>query len=130
MSLGLRLRIWMKKSGYTQQELAEITGVSRVSINNYINGNYEPKRDFFDKLRELGADVDYLLHGQSKSVTVSDKEPKETDTETDIRLRLLEIENKYLKEKVETYEKYLHLDKPKDYNFETIPAVAATPPNK
>lgn len=129
MSLGLRLRIWMKKSGYTQQELAEITGVSRVSINNYINGNYEPKRDFFDKLRELGADVDYLLNGRADGSDDIDDIEK-PDTETNIRLRLLEIENKYLKEKVETYEKYLHLDKPKDYNFETIPAVAATPPNK
>ena len=129
MSLGLRLRIWMKKSGYTQQELAEITGVSRVSINNYINGNYEPKRDFLEKLRELGADVDYLLNGRADGSDDIDDIEK-PDTETNIRLRLLEIENKYLKEKVETYEQYLNLDKPKDYNFETIPAVAATPPNK
>lgn len=56
MTFGLRLKEWIKSSGYTQNEFSEKIGVSRVAISNYIAGKYEPKRDFFDKLRELGAD--------------------------------------------------------------------------
>lgn len=123
-SFGSRLADWMFQSGYTQDELAKKTGVNRTSISYYIKGRNEPKHEFFEKLRELGADVGYLINGVA---TVPAKEEQNPET-PDLRLRLLETENKYLREKLEIYEKYLDLDKPKDYNFETLPAVAATPP--
>lgn len=43
-----QLKIALKKSGKTQKELAEITGISPATITEYLKSKYQPKQDKID----------------------------------------------------------------------------------
>lgn len=50
------------KKGYSQKELAEKTGISRVSLNHYEIGRMFPRDYSIDKILDaLGVDMDYML---------------------------------------------------------------------
>jgi len=62
IELGERIRIARIHSSLTQEELAEIIGVSRGSIARYESGEIEPKIGHLLSLsRVLNVSVDYLL---------------------------------------------------------------------
>lgn len=49
---------YMKKFGYTQQDIADISGVSRISINKYLTGRSVPKTSTMKKICDsLGIDI-------------------------------------------------------------------------
>lgn len=55
-----------KERGMTQDELARLTGISRVSISRYENGVNEPSMGNIRKIsRVLKAPVDYLIGGDA-----------------------------------------------------------------
>lgn len=50
------------KNGYTQDELAEMLGISRSSVSMYENGNREPDLKTLEAIADLfKVDMDYLL---------------------------------------------------------------------
>jgi len=57
-----QLRILRKQKGLTAKELAQMVGVSEVSITQYENGKRSPRRQVLEDLADaLGTSVDYLL---------------------------------------------------------------------
>lgn len=62
MTLGERIRHTRKFLGLTQKQLAEATGISRVSISNYEKGTRTPDSETLKRLSyALNTSTDYLL---------------------------------------------------------------------
>lgn len=60
--MGVRLKELRKKAGYTQDELAELLEVTKLTISNWENGKHEIKADKIKTLcKTLGVDAPYLL---------------------------------------------------------------------
>lgn len=53
--------------GYSQVQLAEVTGLNRATVNNYFTGKQEPFQESFIKLAEtLGHDPEFLVVKQEE----------------------------------------------------------------
>lgn len=52
---------FMKRNDYTQQELADIIGVTRTSVNYWVNGRHEPMLRDINKLIKAGMSLDEIL---------------------------------------------------------------------
>ena len=64
-SIGDRLRTLRESKGMTQDDLAEVTGMNRVTIAKYETGKIEPKSKSLSKLAAaLDVSTDFLI-GQS-----------------------------------------------------------------
>lgn len=124
---GDRLKLFAIRNFGTVTALCEALNMTPQGLYAYISNRSKPGSALQEKLRAVGCDIEWLMTGKEKS---TQQVAKPTMDEREVYIRVLEIEVRSLKEKLQTYEQYLNLDKPKDYNFETIPAVAATPPNK
>lgn len=60
--IGERLSELRKDMGYTQQELADMLGISKFSISSYENDKTTPDDDMKVKLaKKLNVSIDYLL---------------------------------------------------------------------
>jgi transcriptional regulator with XRE-family HTH domain len=60
-----RLKREMDKNGYTQTEVANKTGLSPATINNYFKRNN--KNSTISKVcKVMGFDTDYILYGKEK----------------------------------------------------------------
>ena len=65
MNIGERILNLRKKSGLSQEELAEKLGVSRQSVSKWETGNVMPDIDKAVAMCELfGVSTDYLLKGK------------------------------------------------------------------
>ena len=74
MILGANILKYRKKSGLSQEQLAEKVGVSLEYISEIERGLKMPSRQLFLKLIEiLGASADYLLMGVA-STSIFDEE--------------------------------------------------------
>lgn len=63
-----------KKSGMTQQEVADAIGVVQSAYKNYEQGNREPKGEMLVKLADLyGVTTDYLLGRNTEEAPPIDK---------------------------------------------------------
>jgi len=61
-SLGSRISNLLQKNGLTQRELAELVGVTEVSMSRYINGDRTPKAPIIANIAlALHTTSDYLL---------------------------------------------------------------------
>lgn len=59
---GIRIRAERKRLKFTQQEIADKVGVSRIAFANYESGNIQPSIETLIKLAtEFGCSIDYLL---------------------------------------------------------------------
>ncbi len=58
-----RLKSERKRLGISQDELAEVAGVTRKSVVNYESGFRVPDATFLAKIAQVGADVTYILTG-------------------------------------------------------------------
>ena len=57
-----RLKDAFGKSGLTQTELCEITGINKGAMSSYLSGRYMPKQQALEKLSEiLGVSISYLM---------------------------------------------------------------------
>ena len=62
MTTGEKIAKLRKENNYTQEQLAELLGVSRQSISKYESGIVYPETEKLIRLSELfGCTVDYLL---------------------------------------------------------------------
>lgn len=69
MIIGERVKEARINKNYTQEELGDIIGVSKVSICGYETGNRTPTMAMFLKLSDaLDVTVDYLLGKELKAV--------------------------------------------------------------
>lgn len=75
MSIAERLQELRKQSGYSQEQVAEMLGLSRQAISKWESGQGKPEIDNIVKLTEIyNVSADYILLGTEKvSVTVSEK---------------------------------------------------------
>lgn len=63
MTFGERLKHWIRRHYSSQKKFANIIGVSRQTLTNYITGISFPKEEFLKNLSDLGCSVNYLLTG-------------------------------------------------------------------
>jgi len=69
---GERLRYLRKKSKLTQQQLADVIGLSAPAIYSYENGTKEPSITNLNKLADyFGVSVDFLLCRQDELKTLT-----------------------------------------------------------
>ncbi|WP_339495380.1 helix-turn-helix domain-containing protein [Pseudomonas sp. RA_105y_Pfl2_P56] len=69
-SIGSRLREERKKSGLTQDQIAEVLGISKRTQANYEAGSSDAPAWYLSKvMREPGFDVHYILSGQRTTAT-------------------------------------------------------------
>jgi transcriptional regulator with XRE-family HTH domain len=60
--LGTRLREWRDKRGYTQENLADLLGISSQQIYRYESGKNDPTADLLSRMaKTLGVSADFLL---------------------------------------------------------------------
>ena len=63
MEFGTRLRRLMYGKGISQTELADLTGIQRTQLNNYINGKTSPSFYIVDRIaKALGCSADDLRY--------------------------------------------------------------------
>lgn len=75
MSIAERLQELRKRSGYSQEQVAEMLGLSRQAVSKWESGQGKPEIDNIVKLTEIyNVSADYILLGTEKAaVTVSEK---------------------------------------------------------
>ena len=74
MLLGERIRLLRKQKGLTQQQLANMINVTKVSISCYESGSRTPNLEtFVDLVEALGTTPNYLL-GRDKLLAAEDEE--------------------------------------------------------
>lgn len=74
MTLGDKLSKLRKEKNYTQEQLADILGVSRQSVSKWESDNAYPETDKLIRISELfGCSLDYLL--KETNETESSDEP-------------------------------------------------------
>lgn len=99
--MKLNIKNLAKKQGYTATELAEITNISRVTINKYFNSKPEVKQidlEYLEKLcNTLGCTPNDILVPEVPFGKNKELRKKYLQTE----LELLELEEKNLLEKKE-----------------------------
>ena len=79
MSIAERLQELRKQSGYSQEQVAEMLGLSRQAISKWESGQGKPEIDNIVKLTEIyNVSADYILLGTEK---VSVPEKKELSRE-------------------------------------------------
>lgn len=61
--LGARLKSERKRLGLNQDQLCELTSITRGSLSRYERGVLNPGVDFLIRLEALKFDVCYVLHG-------------------------------------------------------------------
>lgn len=60
------IRKYRKTMKMTQQQLADLLGVSRMTIGRFENGNYEPRVSELKKMSEIfGCTIDSLVNPMS-----------------------------------------------------------------
>lgn len=82
MDIAERLQALRKKAGYSQEQVAEMLGLSRQAISKWESGQGKPEIDNIVKLTEIyNVSADYILLGTEKEVSVSVPVKKELSQE-------------------------------------------------
>lgn len=82
MDIADRLQDLRKKAGYSQEQVAEMLGLSRQAVSKWESGQGKPEIDNIVKLTEIyHVSADYLLLGTEKEVPVPVPEKKELSHE-------------------------------------------------
>ena len=77
MNIAERLQELRKKAGYSQEQVAEMLGISRQAISKWESGQGNPEIDNVIKLTEIyHVSADYILLGQESNAIVSTPEKK------------------------------------------------------
>ena len=92
MVIGSRVKEARIKKGYNQQCLADLLGVSKVSVCHYENGERTPKmKVFLDMIKVLDVDPNYLLGREVNVIS-------ETENDRGLRVRLAKEDLQILRE--------------------------------
>lgn len=82
MDIAERLQELRKNAGYSQEQVAEMLGLSRQAVSKWESGQGKPEIDNVVKLTEIyQVSADYILLGTEKEVPVSKLEKKELSHE-------------------------------------------------
>lgn len=82
MDIAERLQELRKKAGYSQEQVADMLGLSRQAISKWESGQGKPEIDNVVKLTELyHVSADYILLGTEKQIIVPAPEKKELSHE-------------------------------------------------
>ncbi len=93
MSFGNKLKYYAKQYFGSIKKFAEALEIPETSLHRYINGSVEPGRSFFQKLQDLGCDINWLLSDDENP-------PPETDALLKKRIEELEEENQRLRDSI------------------------------
>ena len=82
MDIAERLQDLRKKAGYSQEQVAEMLGISRQAVSKWESGQGKPDIENIIKLTEVySVSADYILLGTEKEVTVSVEKKRELSHE-------------------------------------------------
>lgn len=82
MDIAERLQDLRKKAGYSQEQVAEMLGISRQAVSKWESGQGKPDIENIIKLTEVySVSADYILLGTEKEVTVSLEKKRELSHE-------------------------------------------------
>ncbi|RPT94569.1 helix-turn-helix domain-containing protein [Pseudomonas aeruginosa] len=70
-SFGERLRAERERLGFSQQELADICGVTMRTQRNYEKGDRQPDASYLAALAKAGGDVLFFLTGQRQATATT-----------------------------------------------------------
>lgn len=76
---GARLRLERKRLGYTQAEIAKLSGVSVVTYQQYEREEFEPRLGYLNQLANLDVDIRHVMFGESGKPRVSSLHPRELE---------------------------------------------------
>lgn len=92
MDIGERLQELRKKAGYSQEQVAEMLGISRQAISKWESGQGKPEIDNIIKLMKLyQVSADYLLLGAENIPAPPAPAKKERDPETKKTINIIAI---------------------------------------
>lgn len=93
MIVGERLKIARKKKGYSQQELGDLLGVSKVSVCSYEKGIRTPNmKNFLDLIDILDIEPNYILGRDIDVVAEEDEKYKAVLSKEDLKI-IKELKN-------------------------------------
>ena len=82
MDIAERLQKLRKKAGYSQEQVAEMLGLSRQAVSKWESGQGKPEIDNVVKLTEIyGVSADYILLGIENRAATSVPEKKKINKE-------------------------------------------------
>lgn len=71
MDISDRLQDLRKKANYSQEQVADLLGISRQAISKWESGQGKPELDNIIKLTEIyNVSADYIISGQEHSVEI------------------------------------------------------------
>ena len=92
MNIAERLQELRKKAGYSQEQVAEMLGISRQAISKWESGQGNPEIDNVIKLTEIyHVSADYILLGQESNAIVSTPEKKRLSKEARKAIGIISI---------------------------------------
>lgn len=92
MDIAERLLELRKKAGYSQEQVAEMLGLSRQAVSKWESGQGKPEIDNIVKLMEIyNVSADYILLGTEKEAPVSVPEKKELSHEYKIAIAIIAV---------------------------------------
>lgn len=92
MNIAERLQELRKKAGYSQEQVAEMLGISRQAISKWESGQGNPEIDNVIKLTEIyHVSADYILLGQESNPIVSTPEKKRLSKEARKAIGIISI---------------------------------------
>ena len=78
MDIAERLQDLRKKAGYSQEQVAEMLGISRQAVSKWESGQGKPDIENIIKLTEVySVSADYILLCTEKELTVSVEKKRE-----------------------------------------------------
>lgn len=82
MNIAERLQELRKSAGYSQEQVAEMLGLSRQAVSKWESGQGKPEIDNIVKLTEIyNVSADYILLGAEKEAAVPAQEKRELEEE-------------------------------------------------
>lgn len=82
MDIAKRLQELRKKAGYSQEQVADMLGISRQAISKWESGQGKPEIDNIIKITEIyHVSTDYILLGVENKMTTPVSEKKKIDKE-------------------------------------------------
>lgn len=75
MSMGLRLKEARELLRFSQTDFAKRAGVHRQTQARYESGERQPSAAYWEAVRALGVDVDYVINAQKKRYSLGDINP-------------------------------------------------------
>lgn len=90
MNINERLQGLRKKAGYSQEQVAEMLGISRQAISKWESGQGNPEIDNVIKLTEIyQVSADYILSGRETNTVNASPKKEKINTETRKEFRII-----------------------------------------